>query len=55
MTNKIRGGAFRLTGLILGNLAFFFGSQLLGIYAPGEPDVIQQGLVPAPGAPVQDL
>ena len=24
-----------LTGLILGNLAFFFGSQLLGIYAPG--------------------
>ena len=45
MTNKIRGGAFRLTGLILGNLAFFFGSQLLGIYAPGEPDVIQQGLV----------
>ena len=33
-----------LTGLILGNLAFFFGSQLLGIYAPGEPDVIQQGL-----------
>ena len=34
-----------LTGLILGNLAFFFGSQLLGIYAPGEPDVIQQGLV----------
>ena len=45
MTNKIHGGAFRLTGLILGNLAFFFGSQLLGIYAPGEPDVIQQGLV----------
>ena len=45
MTNKIRGGAFRLTGLILGHLAFFFGSQLLGIYAPGEPDVIQQGLV----------
>ena len=41
MTNKIRGGAFRLTGLILGI---------------GQPDghcIFDHR--PAPGAPVQDL
>ena len=32
------------TGLVLGNLAFFFGQPLAGIYAPGEPDVIVQAL-----------
>ena len=34
-----------VTGLILGNLAYLFGTQLAGIYAPGEPDVIAQALV----------
>ena len=34
-----------LTGLILGNLAYFFGHTLLGFYAPGEEEVIAQGLV----------
>lgn len=41
------------TGLVLGNLAYLFGNQLAGIYAPGEPDVIAQtvlrlGLVSCP-------
>lgn len=34
-----------LFGLVLGNLVYFFGSSLAGIYAPGEPDVIQQALI----------
>ncbi len=34
-----------LTGLILGNLAYFFGEPLLSIYAPGEPEVVAQGMV----------
>jgi len=34
-----------LTGLVLGNLAFLLGDVLAGIYAPGEPDVIQQAVV----------
>lgn len=34
-----------LTGLILGNLAYLFGVPLAGIYAPGEPDVVEQALV----------
>lgn len=34
-----------LTGLILGNLAYFFGASLAAIYAPGEPEVIRQALV----------
>ena len=32
-------------GLVLGNLVYLFGTPLAGIYAPGEPDVIQQALV----------
>ena len=32
-------------GLVLGNLAYLFGAPLAGIYAPGEPEVIQQALV----------
>ena len=32
-------------GLLLGNLAYLFGSQLAGIYAPGEPDVIAQAVL----------
>ena len=34
-----------LFGLVLGNLAYLFGAPLAGIYAPGEPDVVQQALV----------
>lgn len=34
-----------LFGLVTGNLAYLFGGQLAGIYAPGEPDVVQQALV----------
>lgn len=34
-----------LTGLVLGNLAYLFGPQLLGIYSPGEPDVVAAGMV----------
>jgi len=33
------------TGLVLGNLAFFFGPELAGIYAPGEDQVIAQALI----------
>ncbi len=32
-------------GLVLGNLAYRFGSQLAAIYAPGEEDVIRQAVV----------
>lgn len=32
-------------GLILGNLVYFFGDQLAGIYAPGEPEVVAQALI----------
>lgn len=34
-----------LFGLVSGNLAYFFGRQLAGIYAPGEPEVVQQALI----------
>ena len=34
-----------LTGLVLGNLAYIFGPQLIGIYSPGEPDVVAAGMV----------
>ncbi|MEY8402740.1 MATE family efflux transporter [Oscillospiraceae bacterium 44-34] len=32
-------------GLIFGNLAYLFGAPLAGIYAPGEPEVVQQALI----------
>ena len=28
-----------------GNLAYFFGAPLVGIYAPGEPEVVRQALI----------
>lgn len=34
-----------ITGLVLGNAAYFFGEPLLSIYAPGEPDVVAQGMI----------
>ena len=34
-----------ITGILLGNLVYHLGTPLLGIYAPGEPDVVEQGLV----------
>ena len=34
-----------ITGLVMGNGVYHFGGPLLGIYAPGEPDVVTQGLV----------
>ncbi|NBI09134.1 MATE family efflux transporter [Colidextribacter sp. OB.20] len=34
-----------LFGLVAGNLAYLFGAQLAGIYAPGEPDVVRQALI----------
>ena len=34
-----------ITGVLLGNLAYFNGEHLLGIYAPGEPEVVAQGLI----------
>ncbi len=34
-----------LTGLVMGNTAYFFGKSLLSIYAPGEPDVVAQGMI----------
>lgn len=33
------------TGLVLGNLAYFFGHQLAGIYAPGNDAVVAQALI----------
>lgn len=33
------------TALLLGNLVYFFGEPLLGIYAPDEPEVIAYGMV----------
>ncbi len=33
-----------VTGLLLGNLAYLFGPQLLGIYSP-SPDVVAQGMI----------
>ena len=32
-------------GFAFGNLAYLFGGALAGIYAPGEPDVVQQALI----------
>ena len=34
-----------LFGLAVGNLAYFLGAPLAGIYAPGEPEVVQQALI----------
>ena len=34
-----------LTGLLLGNLAYLFGTPLSAIYAPGEPEVIAHSVV----------
>ena len=34
-----------LFGIAFGNLAYLFGAPLAGIYAPGEPDVVNQALV----------
>lgn len=34
-----------VVGVVLGNLAYFFGTTLAGIYAPGEPDVIAQAVI----------
>ena len=34
-----------ITGVVLGNLAYLFGHPLVSIYAPGEEDVIQQGII----------
>ena len=31
--------------MVLGNLAYLFGHPLVSIYAPGEEDVIQQGII----------
>ncbi len=32
-------------GIIMGVTLFFFGPQLISLYAPGEPDVIETGMV----------
>ena len=32
-------------GVVLGNLAYRFGNQLIALYAPGQPEVIEQGLL----------
>ena len=32
-------------GVVLGTLAYLFGPQLLSIYTPGEPEVIEQGMI----------
>ncbi len=45
MTNKIRGGAFRLTGLILGIVGATVSLTAIVFFDHR----------PAPGAPVQDL
>ena len=37
-------GAVMVMGLLLGNFAVIFGEQLLGIYAPGDAQVIQYGI-----------
>jgi Na+-driven multidrug efflux pump len=34
-----------ITGLVLGNLVYVFGRPLASIYAPGEPEVVEQALV----------
>ena len=34
-----------ITGVVLGNLAYLLGHPLVSIYAPGEEDVIQQGII----------
>ncbi len=37
-------GIVLVIGLLLGNLIFFFRNQLLGIYAPGNPEAISYGV-----------
>lgn len=37
-------GCVTVVGLVMGNLAYFFGSQLLGIYS-SDPEVIAYGLI----------
>ena len=34
-----------VTGLLLGNLVYYFGHPLVSICAPGEEDVIRQGII----------
>lgn len=34
-----------LFGLVFGNLVYFLGDPLVGLYAPGEPDVVLQAMI----------
>lgn len=38
-------GFSALTGIILGNVSYYFGETLLSIYAPGEPAVVAEGMI----------
>ena len=38
-------GYSALTGLVLGNLVYALGPQLISIYSPGEPEVIAAGMM----------
>ena len=34
-----------LVGLVFGNLTYFFGRELVSVYAPGEPEVIEEAMI----------
>ena len=46
--DRVAGWCFgyaALTGVILGSIAYAFGPELIGIYSPGEPEVIEAGMM----------
>lgn len=38
-------GYAAVTGLVLGNLVYAFGPELISIYSPGEPEVVEAGMM----------
>jgi len=38
-------GYVTVIGLVMGNLTYFFGHELVSIYAPGEPEVVREAMV----------
>ena len=38
-------GYVTVIGLVMGNLTYFFGHELISIYAPGDPEVVEEAMV----------
>lgn len=38
-------GYVTVIGLVMGNLTYFFGNELISVYAPGEPEVVREAMV----------